>query len=139
MRARSCRWDQKVQGRELGRLRVARACAAGGWLIIGRARGQLREDSGFVLSVMGLHQTQYFQKSLWAVREGWTGWAEPGGCSLPREEAKGLTGLLGGGSACHLLSLESCLCVPSLSSLALQCPLEDEPQTSQEGAVLPRS
>lgn len=102
---------------------------------MGQDGGQLGAYSGFVLSGVGLDKMYYFQNSLGRERR-LAGWAEPEGCSQPEEEAKGLSRPLGGGSACHMLSLESHLYVPSLNNLALQCPLEEEPHTSQEGAVL---
>lgn len=81
-------------------------------------------DLGFVLSVVGLDKMQYFQNSLDRERR-LTGWAE-----LEAVVSLGMR------SACHMLSLDSHLYVPNLNSLALQCPLEKEPHTSQEGAVL---
>lgn len=93
-------------------------------------------DSGFVLSAVRLDKTQCFQNSLVGER-GLAEWTEPGKYSQPREEVKGPSRLLEGGSACHMLSLACHLYVPSLHSLVLQCRLEEEPHTSQEGAVLP--
>lgn len=98
--------------------------------------GQLGVDSGFVLRAVRLEKTQYFQNSLVGERS-LAEWAEPGNYSQPREEVKGPSRLLEGGSACHMLSLACHLYVPSLHSLVLQCLLEEEPHASQEGAVLP--
>lgn len=74
--------------------------------------GQLGVDSGFVPTAAGLDKLPYFQNSLGRERS-LAGWVEPGGCSQPKEEEKGLTRLLGKGSTCHTLSLESHLCVPA--------------------------
>ena len=76
--------------------------------------GQLGGDSGFVLTVMGLDKTWSFQNSLGSERKlDKMGRAWKLAISLGNRQSAG--GLLGGGSACHMLSLESCLCVPSLN------------------------
>ena len=74
--------------------------------------GQLEGALGFVLRVMGLEEILSFQNSLGSEsRLGKTGRAwrlgiSVGGMERGRE-------LLGGGSVCHMLSLESHLCVPT--------------------------
>lgn len=78
-------------------------------------------DLGFVLSVVGLDKTQYFQKNLGRERR-LTGWAE-----LEAVVSLGMR------SACHMLSLESHLYVPNLNSLVLQCPLEEKHTLARRG------
>lgn len=71
--------------------------------------GQLEGDLGFVLRVMGLEEMWSFQNSLGSEsRLGKTGRAWRLGIS---EGGDGK--LLWGGSVCHMLSLESHLCVPT--------------------------
>lgn len=93
----------KASGAGAGAPQRASTWAAGGWLVMGPHGGQLGVDSGFVPSAVGLDKLPYFQNSLGRGRslEGWA-------VSLRRRRR-----LLGKGSTCHILSLESHLCVPA--------------------------
>ena len=74
--------------------------------------GQLEGDSGFVLRVLGLEEMWSFQNSLGSesglgkMGRAWKLGISEGGKERGRE-------LLGGGSVCHMLSLESHPCVPT--------------------------
>lgn len=74
---------------------------------------------------MGLDKTWSFQNSLGSERKlDKMGRAWKLAISLGNRQSAG--GLLGGGSARHILSLEICLCVPSLNGLAVRGPVEEE-------------